>query len=70
MHVMLWNLLRRWIVVAIAVPLAAAGARRLSDAVESRRGASRGTRLLRRSADGVQEAFGRKPRRKRRWSLR
>jgi hypothetical protein len=70
MHVMLWNLLRRWVVVAIAVPLAAAGARRLSDAVESRRGPSRGTALLRRSADTVQQAFGRKPRRKRRWSLR
>jgi hypothetical protein len=67
---MLWNLLRRWIVVAIAVPLAAAGARRLSDAVESRRGPSRGTVLLRRSADTVQQAFGRKPRRKRRFSLR
>lgn len=70
MHIMLWNMLRRWVVVAIAVPLAAAGARRLSDAVESRRGPSRGTALLRRSADSVQQAFGRKPRRKRRWSLR
>jgi hypothetical protein len=67
---MFWNLLRRWIVVAIAVPLAAAGARRLSDAVESRRGPSRSTVLLRRSADTVQQAFGRKPRRKRRWGLR
>jgi hypothetical protein len=64
---MLWNLLRRWLLVAIAVPLAAAGARRLSDAVESRRGASRGTVLLRRAADGVQSTLGRKPRRKRRW---
>jgi hypothetical protein len=64
---MLWNLVRRWIVVAIAVPLAAAGARRLSKAVESRRGPSRGTALLRRAADTVQHTFGRKPRRRRRW---
>ena len=67
MHAMLWKLLRRWLVVAIAVPLAAAGARRLSEAVEARRGPSRGTVLLRRAADGVQRTFGRKPRRKRRW---
>jgi hypothetical protein len=67
---MLWNLLRRWLVVVVAVPLAAAGARRLSEAVESRRGPSRGTALLRRAADGVQSTFGRKPRRKRRWALR
>jgi hypothetical protein len=66
---MLWNMLRRWLLVAIAVPLAAAGVRRLSDAVESRRGPSRGTALLRRAADGVQQAFGRKPKRKRRWPL-
>jgi hypothetical protein len=64
---MLWNLVRRWIVVAIAVPLAVAGARRLSEAVESRRGPTRGTALLRRAADTVQHTFGRKPRRRRRW---
>jgi hypothetical protein len=67
LHAMLWNLLRRWLVVAITVPLAAKGARRLSDAVESRRGPSRGTALLRRAADGVGSTFGRKSRRKRRW---
>jgi hypothetical protein len=63
---MLWNMLRRWLVVAIAVPLAAAGARRLSEAVEARRGSSRGTVLLRQTADTIQSMFGRKPRRKRR----
>jgi hypothetical protein len=63
---MLWNLLRRWLIVAIAVPLAAAGARRLSEAVEARRGPSRGTVVLRQTADTVQSMFGRKPRRKRR----
>jgi hypothetical protein len=62
---MLLNLLRRWLTVAIAVPLAAAGARRLSKAVEARRGPSRGTVLLRQTADTVQSTFGRKPRRRR-----
>jgi hypothetical protein len=62
---MLLNLLRRWLIVAIAVPLAAAGARRLSEAVEARRGPSRGTVLLRQTADTVQSVFGRKPRRRR-----
>jgi hypothetical protein len=64
---MLWNLLRRWLIIAIAVPLAAAGARRLSEAVEARRGPSRGTVLLRQAADTVQSTFGRKPRRRRRF---
>jgi hypothetical protein len=45
------NLLRRWVVMAIAVPLVAAGIRRLSRSVESRRGPSRATSMLRRSAD-------------------
>jgi hypothetical protein len=67
---MFWNLVRRWLVIAIAVPLAAAGARRLSDAVESRRGPSRLTVLLRRSADAVQQTFGRKRQRSRRWPRR
>jgi len=64
---MLLNLLRRWLIIAIAVPLAAAGARRLSEAVEARRGPSRATVLLRRAADTAQTTFGRKPRRRRRF---
>jgi hypothetical protein len=55
--------------MAIAVPLAAAGARRLSEAVESRRGPSRGTTLLRRSADTVQQTFGKSSRRGRKRGL-
>lgn len=62
---MMRNAIRRWAVVAIAVPVAAAGARRLSQAVEARRGPSRGTRMLRNSADQVNRLFGRKPRRSR-----
>lgn len=62
---MFLNLIRRYVLMAVAIPLAAAGARKLSDAVEARRGASRGTRLLRRGADALQGRLGR--RRKRRW---
>ena len=48
------NLLRRFVIMAVLVPLAAAGARKLSDAVEARRGPSRGTRLLRQGAETLQ----------------
>jgi hypothetical protein len=59
------NLLRRFLIMAVLVPLAAAGARKLSDVVEARRGPSRGTRLLRQGADTLQ-GF-RRPRKRRRW---
>lgn len=48
---MVGRMIKRWAVVAIAVPLAAAGARKLSSAVESRRGPSRTSNLLRRAGD-------------------
>ena len=48
------NLLRRFLIMAVLVPLAAAGARKLSDVVEAKRGPSRGTRLLRQGADTLQ----------------
>jgi hypothetical protein len=50
---MFWNVVRRYAVMAVAVPLAAAGARKLSKAVEARRGPSRATVLLRRGADAI-----------------
>jgi len=62
---MFWKTIGRWILAAIAVPLAAAGARRLSQAVERRRGASRMTRMLRRGADTLQQVGGRRSRRRR-----
>jgi hypothetical protein len=62
---MLFNLIRRYAVVAVAVPLAAAGARKLSKVVEARRGPSRGTRLLRQGADALQGQFRRQPKRRR-----
>ena len=48
------NLLRRFLIMAVLVPLAAAGARKLSDVVEAKRGPSRGTRILRQGADTLQ----------------
>jgi hypothetical protein len=62
---MMFNLIRRFVVMAVAVPLAAAGARKLSAAVEARRGPSRGTRLLRQGADALQGNFGRQKKRRR-----
>lgn len=62
---MIWKMLARWAVAVIAVPLAVAGVRRLSHAMETRRGSSRTTRFLRRSADTAQTMFGR--RKRRRW---
>jgi hypothetical protein len=61
---MIFNLIRRFVVMAVAVPLAAAGARKISDAVEARRGPSRGTRALRQGADFLQGTFGRKKKRR------
>lgn len=61
---MLFNLIRRFVIMAVAVPLAAAGARKLSDKLEAKRGASRGTRMLRQGAD-VLQGFGRQKKRRR-----
>ena len=60
---MIPNLIRRFVIMAVAVPLAAAGARKLSDVVEARRGPSRGTTWLRQGADMLQGRFGRQPKR-------
>ncbi|ASW55170.1 hypothetical protein CIK06_14790 [Plantactinospora sp. KBS50] len=54
-------LVKRFAITAIALPLAAAGARGLSQAIEKRRGPSRATGLLRQAADLV------RPRRTSRW---
>jgi hypothetical protein len=53
----------RWVVIAIAVPLAAAGAHRLSRALESRRGSSRVSRLLSKGATALQSISGGRRRR-------
>jgi hypothetical protein len=61
---MFFSLIKRTVVMAVAVPLAAAGARKLSEVVEARRGPSRGTRLLRQGADALQ-GFRRQQKRRR-----
>ncbi|MEH0932980.1 hypothetical protein [Micromonospora sp. CPCC 205558] len=48
---MIQKRIAQWAVMAVAVPLAAAGARRLSHTLEARRGPSGTTRLLTRGAD-------------------
>ncbi len=63
---MLFSLMKRTLVMAVAVPLAAAGARKLSDVLEAKRGPSRGTRLLRQGADTLQ---GFKQQKRRRFSF-
>jgi hypothetical protein len=63
---MIWTLARKLILTAVLVPLGAAGARKLSDTIERRRGGpSRASRLLRQGADTVQSTFGRKKKRSR-----
>jgi hypothetical protein len=61
----LWKVLARWAIAAVAAPVAAAGVRRLGHAVETRRGSTALTRTMSRAADTLQTAGGR--RRRRRW---
>jgi hypothetical protein len=61
---MLFNMIRRFVIMAVAVPLAAAGARKLSEKLEAKRGPSRSTRLLRQGAD-VLQGFGKQKKRRR-----
>ena len=57
------NMLRRFVIAAVVIPLAVAGVRKISDVVDERRGANRGTRLLRKGADAAETIFGRRKRR-------
>ncbi|MEU8424931.1 hypothetical protein AB0C15_29075 [Micromonospora sp. NPDC048835] len=50
---MIQKRIAQWAVMAVAVPLAAAGARRLSHTLEARRGPSGVTRLLTKGADVI-----------------
>ena len=63
---MLLTLFKRFLFAAIAVPVAAFGARKLGDAIEKRRGPNRGSRLLRSSANTLQNNFGRQSHRRQR----
>ena len=66
---MVFNLLRRLVLTAVVVPVAAAGVRKLSDVVEKRRGPNRVTRLMRQGADTAQNMFGRKKKPRRRFGF-
>jgi hypothetical protein len=61
---MFWKTIGRWLLVAIAVPLAAVGLRKLGHSIETKRGRSRGTRMLSRSAEGLDWMSGRSSRRR------
>jgi NADH:ubiquinone oxidoreductase subunit H len=47
-------LIRRFVIMAVAVPLAAAGARKLSEVMEARRGPNQVSGFLRQGADLLQ----------------
>jgi len=61
----IYNLIRRFVLAAVVIPLAAAGVRKASDAYDRRRGTNRGTALLRKGADTAESLFGRKKKRRR-----
>jgi hypothetical protein len=57
---MLLKRIARLAVAAIAVPLAIAGARKISDRIEARRGSTRASRLLRRGVTAAERLTGRR----------
>jgi hypothetical protein len=56
---MFWKSIGRWALLAIAVPLTAAGLRKLGQSVEARKGPTRTTGLLRKTASGLDVISGR-----------
>ncbi len=58
-----WKTIGRWALLAIAVPLAAAGLRRLGQQMEANKGQTRMTGILRRTASGLDVISGRGARR-------
>ena len=61
---MIFAFIRRFVIMAVAIPLAAFGFRKLSEKLEARKGSTRTTRLLRQGADTLQ-GFGRQKKRRR-----
>jgi hypothetical protein len=57
------NMIRRFVIAAVVVPLVIAGVRKASDMVDARRGPNRATRLVRRGANTAESLFSRKKRR-------
>jgi hypothetical protein len=60
---MLPKMIARWVLAAVAVPLAIAGVRKVSERIEARRGSTRSTRLMRRGVGVAERLTGRKRRR-------
>jgi hypothetical protein len=60
---MIFKSIARWAVLAIAVPLAAFGLRKLVESLEAKNGNKRATGLLRKSADGLDFVSGRSSKR-------
>ncbi len=61
---MIWKNIGRWALLAIAIPLAGIGLRRLGDAMEAKRGGpTKATSVIRKSADGLDFVAGRSSRR-------
>lgn len=56
---MFWKTIGRWALVVVAVPLAAAGLRKMGQRIESNRGPSRSSRLLKGAASGMDTMTGR-----------
>jgi hypothetical protein len=57
----IWKTIGRWVLLAVAVPLAAVGMRKVSDSLERKRGGqTRGSRLLHKSASGLDWISGRR----------
>jgi hypothetical protein len=56
---MIWKTIGKWVLLAIALPLAAFGIRKLSQSMEAKHGQTRGVDILRKSADGLDWVSGR-----------
>jgi hypothetical protein len=67
---MIWKTIGRWVLLVVAVPLAALGLRKLGQSIESKRGQTRGARILRRSAEGLDWLSGRSNQRRPLWGRR
>jgi len=59
---MLWKTIGRWALIVIAVPLAAAGLRKVGESMERRKGQTRVTSILRKTASGLDSVSGRRRR--------
>jgi hypothetical protein len=58
---MLGKLAKRWAMLTVAVPVAAAGARKLSELLERKQGPSKASTMLRKSADTLQRLAAKMP---------